>query len=140
MNFDCVCRKLNLLWCLSLQIPADKHVLVAVRQTNSHKIHIKDQIVKYDRSQRVLKWVHIKLMFSYYRKRKVLFVDGAIGFVTLSYYNLISDLVPERQFLLLKMMKILLITSLPATVNVTCYVYYNLIYITSYNYRFQKQI
>ncbi|CAK1580186.1 unnamed protein product [Parnassius mnemosyne] len=37
------------------KIPADKHVLLAVRQTNSHKIHIKDQIVKYDRSQRVLK-------------------------------------------------------------------------------------
>ncbi|XP_023940214.2 uncharacterized protein LOC112047349 [Bicyclus anynana] len=37
------------------KIPADKHVMLAVRQTNSHKIHIKDQIVKYDRSQRVLK-------------------------------------------------------------------------------------
>lgn len=47
-----------------LQIPADKHVLLAVRQTNSHKIHIKDQIVKYDRSQRVLKWVSsITLLF-----------------------------------------------------------------------------
>ncbi|KAI8436727.1 hypothetical protein MSG28_010210 [Choristoneura fumiferana] len=37
------------------KIPSDKHVLIVVRQTNSHKIHIKDQIVKYDRSQRVLK-------------------------------------------------------------------------------------
>jgi hypothetical protein len=31
--------------------------MLAVRQRNSHKIHIKDQIVKYDRSQRVLRWV-----------------------------------------------------------------------------------
>jgi hypothetical protein len=29
--------------------------MLAVRQRNSHKIHIKDQIVKYDRSQRVLR-------------------------------------------------------------------------------------
>ncbi|KAK6637856.1 hypothetical protein RUM44_008278 [Polyplax serrata] len=36
-------------------IPRDKHALLAVRQRNTHKIHIKDQIVKYDRSQRVLK-------------------------------------------------------------------------------------
>lgn len=48
-----------------LQIPADKHVLLAVRQTNSHKIHIKDQIVKYDRSQRVLKWVSTNTFLFY---------------------------------------------------------------------------
>ncbi|XP_054258135.1 uncharacterized protein LOC128983034 [Macrosteles quadrilineatus] len=35
--------------------PRGKHVLLVVRQRNSHKIHIKDQIVKYDRSQRVLR-------------------------------------------------------------------------------------
>ncbi|PSN40360.1 hypothetical protein C0J52_25208 [Blattella germanica] len=37
------------------QIPRGKHAMLAVRQRNSHKIHIKDQIVKYDRSQRVLR-------------------------------------------------------------------------------------
>ncbi|XP_066996232.2 uncharacterized protein [Anabrus simplex] len=37
------------------QVPRGKHALLAVRQRNSHKIHIKDQIVKYDRSQRVLR-------------------------------------------------------------------------------------
>lgn len=36
-------------------VPRGKHALLAVRQRNTHKIHIKDQIVKYDRSQRVLK-------------------------------------------------------------------------------------
>jgi hypothetical protein len=39
------------------QIPRGKHAMLAVRQRNSHKIHIKDQIVKYDRSQRVLRSV-----------------------------------------------------------------------------------
>ncbi|CAB0016991.1 unnamed protein product [Nesidiocoris tenuis] len=42
------------------QVQRGKHVLLAVRQRNSHKVHIKDQIVKYDRSQRVL-----SRMFSY---------------------------------------------------------------------------
>ncbi|KAF6206679.1 hypothetical protein GE061_017915 [Apolygus lucorum] len=37
------------------QVQRGKHVLLAVRQRNSHKVHIKDQIVKYDRSQRVLR-------------------------------------------------------------------------------------
>jgi len=37
------------------QVPRGKHAMLAVRQRNSHKIHIKDQIVKYDRSQRVLR-------------------------------------------------------------------------------------
>ncbi|XP_075218190.1 uncharacterized protein LOC142322980 [Lycorma delicatula] len=36
-------------------VPRGKHAMLAVRQRNSHKIHIKDQIVKYDRSQRVLR-------------------------------------------------------------------------------------
>ncbi|XP_014273918.3 uncharacterized protein [Halyomorpha halys] len=37
------------------QVPRGKHALLAVRQRNSHKVHIKDQVVKYDRSQRVLR-------------------------------------------------------------------------------------
>lgn len=37
------------------KVPKGKHALLAVHQTNSHKVHIKDQIVKYDRSQRVLR-------------------------------------------------------------------------------------
>ncbi|XP_043485258.1 uncharacterized protein LOC122513084 [Leptopilina heterotoma] len=35
--------------------PPGHRALLAVSQRNSHKIHIKDQIVKYDRSQRILK-------------------------------------------------------------------------------------
>lgn len=35
--------------------PVGHRALLAVSQRNSHKIHIKDQVVKYDRSQRVLR-------------------------------------------------------------------------------------
>ncbi|KAI4501041.1 hypothetical protein M0802_003844 [Mischocyttarus mexicanus] len=35
--------------------PPGHRALLAVSQRNSHKIHIKDQIVKYDRSQRILR-------------------------------------------------------------------------------------
>lgn len=37
--------------------PPGHRALLAVSQRNSHKIHIKDQVVKYDRSQRILKLV-----------------------------------------------------------------------------------
>lgn len=36
-------------------VPPDKHALIAVRQRYAHKVHIKDQVLKYDREQRVLK-------------------------------------------------------------------------------------
>ncbi|KAK7874269.1 hypothetical protein R5R35_006304 [Gryllus longicercus] len=46
--------------------PRGQHALLAVRQRNSHKIHIKDQIVKYDRSQRVLRvWDQCNLVQDY---------------------------------------------------------------------------
>ncbi|XP_034949429.1 uncharacterized protein [Chelonus insularis] len=35
--------------------PPGHRALLAVNQRNSHKIHIKDQVVKYDRSQRILR-------------------------------------------------------------------------------------
>ncbi|CAH0381616.1 unnamed protein product, partial [Bemisia tabaci] len=37
------------------KVPSGKQALIAVRQRNSHKIHIKDQMVKYERSQRLLR-------------------------------------------------------------------------------------
>ncbi|XP_044729645.1 uncharacterized protein LOC123292996 [Chrysoperla carnea] len=53
-------------------IPRGKHALLAVRQTNSHKVHIKDQIVKYDRSQRVLRvWDQCNVVQDY-----LTFYDG----------------------------------------------------------------
>lgn len=36
--------------------PPGHRALLAVNQRNSHKIHIKDQVVKYDRSQRILRY------------------------------------------------------------------------------------
>ena len=36
--------------------PPGHRALLAVSQRNSHKIHIKDQIVKYDGSQRILRY------------------------------------------------------------------------------------
>ncbi|XP_012251545.2 uncharacterized protein LOC105683496 [Athalia rosae] len=38
-----------------MRAPPGHRALLAVSQRNSHKIHIKDQIVKYDRSQRILR-------------------------------------------------------------------------------------
>ncbi|XP_015605367.1 uncharacterized protein LOC107272589 [Cephus cinctus] len=38
-----------------LRAPPGHRALLAVSQRNSHKIHIKDQVVKYDRSQRILR-------------------------------------------------------------------------------------
>ncbi|XP_066595099.1 uncharacterized protein [Prorops nasuta] len=46
--------------------PPGHRALLAVSQRNSHKIHIKDQIVKYDRSQRVLRvWDECNIVQDY---------------------------------------------------------------------------
>jgi len=37
--------------------PKSKRALIVVRQPNAHKIHIKDQVINYDRSQRTLRYV-----------------------------------------------------------------------------------
>lgn len=37
--------------------PKSKRALIVVRQPNAHKIHIKDQVINYDRSQRTLRLV-----------------------------------------------------------------------------------
>ncbi|VVC45158.1 CUB domain,Low-density lipoprotein (LDL) receptor class A repeat,Low-density lipoprotein (LDL) [Cinara cedri] len=36
-------------------VPKNKRALIVVRQPNAHKIHIKDQVINYDRSQRTLR-------------------------------------------------------------------------------------
>lgn len=38
-------------------VPKSKRALIVVRQPNAHKIHIKDQVINYDRSQRTLRYV-----------------------------------------------------------------------------------
>lgn len=39
--------------------PPGHRALLSISQKNSHKIHIKDQVVKYDRSQRILRFKKI---------------------------------------------------------------------------------
>ena len=61
--------------------PPGHRALLAVSQRNSHKIHIKDQVNKYDTSQRTLRSVPISLAR---RVGRVLFTgsNGTLIFVT----------------------------------------------------------
>ncbi|XP_047104481.1 uncharacterized protein LOC124733414 [Schistocerca piceifrons] len=47
-------------------VPSGRHALIAVSQRHSHKVHIKDQVAEYDRTQRVLRvWEQCNVVQDY---------------------------------------------------------------------------
>lgn len=53
--------------------PKSKRALIVVRQPNAHKIHIKDQVINYDRSQRTLRYVYFSILLIHFTITFVIF-------------------------------------------------------------------